>query len=385
MQHPGAESEDQLHRCVRFPGGPGPGTTARREVCSRPRVAGPGGAACSGLGLGRPLRLHLALLAPAVGDAQLCRAGDPDRQDQKRSGQGGTEKCHRDWNVSRGREELNPNRPGVLHDEVDERNAQDGRHDHRHPGIADTGVVDTIASLLPAAPPPSTRLAFRRTYGRLTVGIELGCFSRGHNPILTHLNRDYNDVPAPTRDWLQRNGSIDEPSGYSEGVSPPLEPASPAERSKPVRSKPVRGEPVRGVEAVRALARASRVLERASGELSLAHYRVLSAIASGDERASRVAERLAIGKPTVSAAVDALAQRELLRRSGVDGDQRVAALHLTPEGEALLSRVEAEMIRRIEDLCARTPDGPQLMESLAWLGQAIDQVQAQRAAERRGL
>jgi predicted DNA-binding transcriptional regulator AlpA len=52
---------------------------------------------------------------------------------------------------------------------------------------------------------------------------------------------------------------------------------------------------------------------------------------------------------------------------------------------ALLSRVEAEMIRRIDDLCARTPDGRQLMESLAWLGAAIDEVQAQRAADRRGL
>jgi DNA-binding MarR family transcriptional regulator len=143
---------------------------------------------------------------------------------------------------------------------------------------------------------------------------------------------------------------------------------------------PVRGDPL---QAVRALARATRVLERASGELSLAHYRVLSAVASGDERASRVANRLAIGKPTVSAAVDALVQRGLLVRSGVDGDQRVAALHLTAEGTALLSRVETEMIRRIDDLCARTPDGDQLMQSLVWLGAAIDDMQAQRAAERR--
>jgi DNA-binding MarR family transcriptional regulator len=137
------------------------------------------------------------------------------------------------------------------------------------------------------------------------------------------------------------------------------------------------------IEAVRALARATRVLERASGELSLAHYRVLAAIASGDERASRVANRLAIGKPTVSAAVEALAQRGLLLRSAVDGDQRVAVLHLTPEGQALLARVEAEMIRRIDELCARTPDPEQLMESLVWLGAAIDDWQAQRAAERR--
>jgi DNA-binding MarR family transcriptional regulator len=140
----------------------------------------------------------------------------------------------------------------------------------------------------------------------------------------------------------------------------------------------------RDIEAIRALARATRVLERASGELSLAHYRVLSAVATGDERASRVAARLAIGKPTVSAAVEALAQRGLLERSVVDGDQRVAALNLTVEGQAVLARVEAEMIRRMEDLSARTPDGEQLMESLAWLGEAIDEMQAERAAERRG-
>jgi DNA-binding MarR family transcriptional regulator len=157
-------------------------------------------------------------------------------------------------------------------------------------------------------------------------------------------------------------------------------------RNRPVAGAPKSGGPdaARGVEAVRALARATRVLERASGELSLAHYRVLSAVASGDERASRVAGRLAIGKPTVSAAVDVLAQRGLLVRSGVDGDQRVAALHVTAEGMALLSRVETEMVRRIDALCARTPDGAQLMESLVWLGAAIDDVQAEWAAERKG-
>jgi predicted DNA-binding transcriptional regulator AlpA len=61
----------------------------------------------------------------------------------------------------------------------------------------------------------------------------------------------------------------------------------------------------------------------------------------------------------------------------------VAVLHLTPEGRALLARVEAEMIRRIDELCARTPDPGRLMESLVWLGAAIDDWQAQRAAERR--
>jgi len=176
-----------------------------------------------------------------------------------------------------------------------------------------------------------------------------------------------------------RGGSLSELSGYPGRVGRRLDPN--------VQKGASEGGVVTtagSVEAVRALARASRVLERASGELSLAHYRVLSAIASGDERASRVASRLALGKPTVSAAVETLVQRGLLIRSVVEGDQRVAALHLTPEGFALLDRVEAEMIRRIDDLCARTPDGTQLLESLAWLGAAIDDMQAQRAAERRG-
>jgi len=149
-------------------------------------------------------------------------------------------------------------------------------------------------------------------------------------------------------------------------------------------SGPESGAPTAQVEAVRSLARASRVLERASGELSLAHYRVLSAIASGDERASRVADRLAVGKPTISATVDVLCQRKLLERWEVEGDQRASTLRLTAEGEALLARVESEMINRIDDLCDRTPDGRQLLESLVWLGRAIDETQAQRASERQG-
>jgi DNA-binding MarR family transcriptional regulator len=136
----------------------------------------------------------------------------------------------------------------------------------------------------------------------------------------------------------------------------------------------------RSVDAVRALARASRMLERASSELSLAHYRVLAAVSSGDERASRVAHRLALGKPAISAAVDALAARGLIERLGVAGDQRAAALRLTAAGEQTLARVETEMVRRIDDLCARTPDGALVLATLAWLGGAIDAARAERAA-----
>jgi DNA-binding MarR family transcriptional regulator len=142
-------------------------------------------------------------------------------------------------------------------------------------------------------------------------------------------------------------------------------------------------ERTRAVDAVRALARAARVLERVSGELSLAHYRVLSAIAAGDERASRVAERLALGKPAVSAAVESLSQRGLIARSEVAGDQRAAALRLTDAGRALLDNVETDMIERLNELQKRTPDGERLLESLVWLGAAIEDVAEERMANRR--
>ncbi len=132
------------------------------------------------------------------------------------------------------------------------------------------------------------------------------------------------------------------------------------------------------VAAVRGLARASRHLERASTELKLAHYRVLSAVASGDERASRIAARLALGKPTISAAVDSLSERGLLTRSSDDDDQRVAVLQLTPEGRLVLESVETAMIASLNDLCARSPDPSSLLRALVWLGGAVDEAAVER-------
>jgi DNA-binding MarR family transcriptional regulator len=136
------------------------------------------------------------------------------------------------------------------------------------------------------------------------------------------------------------------------------------------------------VQAIRALARMARALERFSGDLNLAHYRVLSAVADGDERASRVADRLALGKPTVSAAVESLCKRGLLSREDAADDRRAATLTLTPAGEAALAVVEEEMLDGLEDLTARIPDGEAVLESLGQLGEALDQVAAERAAAR---
>jgi DNA-binding MarR family transcriptional regulator len=48
-------------------------------------------------------------------------------------------------------------------------------------------------------------------------------------------------------------------------------------------------------------------------------------------------------------------------------------LSLTTQGRELLGEVEAKMTARIADLCALTPDPAQVLRSLAWLGNALDQ------------
>lgn len=133
-------------------------------------------------------------------------------------------------------------------------------------------------------------------------------------------------------------------------------------------------------EAIRALARLARVLERSTGELSLAHYRVLASIATGNHRASRLASQLAVGKPAVSAAVESLCSRGLLAREAVDGDLRATTLQLTPAGARLLDGVETSVGARLDELVARTSDPARTLAVLSELGTALDEAAAERHA-----
>ncbi|WP_107503866.1 MarR family winged helix-turn-helix transcriptional regulator [Arthrobacter sp. ERGS1:01] len=140
-----------------------------------------------------------------------------------------------------------------------------------------------------------------------------------------------------------------------------------------------RGEPDPAVAAVRALVRVSRLLERSLGELSLPHYRVLAAVSAGDEIASRVATRLALGRPAVSAAVASLCERGFLDRVDVAADQRAAGLRLTENGWAALSRADAAMAAELRSVTARTEQPAQLLDTLGWLNEAV----SARYAEQR--
>jgi DNA-binding MarR family transcriptional regulator len=124
------------------------------------------------------------------------------------------------------------------------------------------------------------------------------------------------------------------------------------------------------------------MFERACGELNLAHYRVLAAVAEGERRASHVAERLALGKPAISASVDALCRRGLLVRQPSETDQRVATLQLTAAGEQLLAQTEAAMLERLDAVLRLVDDRRAAVAALAQLGSALDELAAARLATR---
>ena len=105
--------------------------------------------------------------------------------------------------------------------------------------------------------------------------------------------------------------------------------------------------------AVHTIARLARLIERADTDLSLPQYRVLAMVGAGDERATRLANRLNLAKPTITAMVESLVERGLIRREEVAGDRRAVSLQITPAGEAALASAEAAMIQRVEPVLER--------------------------------
>jgi DNA-binding MarR family transcriptional regulator len=132
---------------------------------------------------------------------------------------------------------------------------------------------------------------------------------------------------------------------------------------------------------VRSLARTARLIERMMpGRLSMADFRMLSAIGDGEARASRLARRLALGKPTVSATVDSLVKRGLVTRSTHGADQRAIDLALTLEGVAVLAEADAALCQTIERVADATDDPDTTLRMLADLGPALDTLLAARDA-----
>ena len=125
--------------------------------------------------------------------------------------------------------------------------------------------------------------------------------------------------------------------------------------------------------AARTLAMAARVLERALDDMTLAQFRVLSLITSSPERASRIAERAAVSKPSLSGLLDGLEARCWVQRVDVAGDRRGVQLELTRAGRTAYNNAQKAVTAQLDSVLAELdgPDRAAVRHGLARLGDAL--------------
>jgi len=135
------------------------------------------------------------------------------------------------------------------------------------------------------------------------------------------------------------------------------------------------------MSAVRTLARLSRLLEHAGTDLTLPQFRLLAMVAQGGERATALAGRLSLSKPTITAAVDGLVDRGLVTREMVAGDRRAVKVEITAAGRRALAHAEALMAERLQPIIDRCADPATVLAAFEQLERALDEADAERRME----
>jgi DNA-binding MarR family transcriptional regulator len=133
-------------------------------------------------------------------------------------------------------------------------------------------------------------------------------------------------------------------------------------------------------QVVMILLRLFRALERVDTDLTPQQYRILKLAGAGGERSAKLAERLAVAKPTLTATADGLVAAGYARRDAEPGDRRVVRLCLTAAGRDAVDRADAAYVRWLDQLLAETGEPEQVLHALGVLNQAMDETKCARLA-----
>jgi long-chain acyl-CoA synthetase len=116
-------------------------------------------------------------------------------------------------------------------------------------------------------------------------------------------------------------------------------------------------------------------------DLSLPQYRIMTFLDDGASVASKLADHLAVSRPSVTAVVDGLVARGLVERRHDDDDRRRVGHTLTPAGRQLLEAADRSVDSRLREIAGHLDDEAQvgeLLHSLDGWRRALDSFRAAR-------
>jgi DNA-binding MarR family transcriptional regulator len=134
--------------------------------------------------------------------------------------------------------------------------------------------------------------------------------------------------------------------------------------------------------AVLTVMRLYRALERVDAGLTPRQYRMLKLAGAGGERSARLAEKLAVAKPTLTATADWLVAAGYAEREAEAGDRRVVRLRLTANGREAVDRADAAYAAWLTPVLTATGDAAGVLGRLEDLDQAMEERRRARQPER---
>lgn len=129
----------------------------------------------------------------------------------------------------------------------------------------------------------------------------------------------------------------------------------------------------RAADAALTIIRLFRSMERVEAGMTPQQYRMLKLAGAGGERSAKLAERLAVAKPTLTSTADGLVAAGLLSRETETTDRRVVRLRLTEAGRAAVNRADAAYTEWLGELLKTAGDEERLLRDFALIDRAIDQ------------
>jgi DNA-binding MarR family transcriptional regulator len=108
---------------------------------------------------------------------------------------------------------------------------------------------------------------------------------------------------------------------------------------------------------------------------------VLGLLSSGHERATELASKLAVTKPTLTSLIDGLVERGYVEREGADGDRRAVRLVITGAGSAAAATAGVALREVLDDVLRRCADPGGVLAALDDLRRALDARWSERAVE----